>query len=409
MVITRTWTLADDCGNSVSKDQTITVEDNIAPTLACEDNTIFLEPDGFYTLMEDDALDLANTFDNCSDVTVTGFSQSEFSCDDLGQTIPVTVSAQDDCGNESTCVAGITVEQGSALPEPWEEEELGQSEGDATFAPCDNEGEFTLTSDGAAFPNSSDNFQFVYQELCGDITLTAKITQFTPNGWQGLAIRNGTGDKDASVFQLVRGNTPAMPSNLTRVDFTNQDGGMGMTELAYSIALPFWVRLESEATAFGGRYVKLYASSDGINYILYRSKYIPGLNDCVEVGLALQAFVPGDEVEAKFAFVSADGSSSSAFASNQLRNRSDSRPDELLVNVFPNPADELINIETNQPFPEDAPFALRNELGQVLQQGVLSAGTMLQQLQVGDLPKGMYTIELRFEESGRKVFRFIKQ
>jgi len=45
----------------------------------------------------------------------------------------------------------------------------------------------------------------------------------------------------------------------------------------------------------------------------------------------------------------------------------------------------------------------------VLQQGVFSAGTMMQQLQVGDLPKGMYTIELRFEESGRKVFRFIKQ
>ncbi len=107
-VITRTWTIEDECGNTAQHVQVVTVEDNTAPVLSCQDVTIQLDEDGFATIDDGGLINLVSVSDNCSGATVTA-SQVDFGCEDLGDN-SVTLTATDDCGNTSTCVTTVTVE-----------------------------------------------------------------------------------------------------------------------------------------------------------------------------------------------------------------------------------------------------------------------------------------------------------
>ena len=103
-----TLTATDVNGNSSSCTALVTVEDNIAPTLVCQEAVIELGPDGTATIDPIQLLDLSNPLDNCgveplmTDVTTVD-------CSDVGSTITVTVTAMDASGNTSSCTTTITV------------------------------------------------------------------------------------------------------------------------------------------------------------------------------------------------------------------------------------------------------------------------------------------------------------
>jgi hypothetical protein len=96
-------TVTDPCGNSAACIATVTVEDNMAPELTCpSDVTLNLDPG---------ACDIAYSFpllatDNC-DVTVSSVPESG-SFFPIGTTT-VTVTAEDEAGNITTCTFDVTV------------------------------------------------------------------------------------------------------------------------------------------------------------------------------------------------------------------------------------------------------------------------------------------------------------
>ena len=98
-VITRTWTAVDNCGNTSSCMQTITVTDTTPPDLTCPPDMTFVG----CCLLPDIGVPTAT--DDCGTVSVSSDAPPEF-C--LGDTI-VTWTAMDDCGNTSTCMQTITV------------------------------------------------------------------------------------------------------------------------------------------------------------------------------------------------------------------------------------------------------------------------------------------------------------
>ncbi len=110
--ITRTWTASDPCGNTAQCVQIITVEDTTPPTIICAANT---------TIECDEDTSPANTgmavgIDNCSapaEVVIT-FSdvstQGTAGCAQYMYTISRTWTATDACGNSSTCLQTINVE-----------------------------------------------------------------------------------------------------------------------------------------------------------------------------------------------------------------------------------------------------------------------------------------------------------
>ncbi len=98
--IQRTWTAFDDCGNTVTQSQIVTVEDTTPPTF---DNVPLNET------VECDvipAVPMVTATDNCSTATVTFAEVTTGSCP---FTVVRTWTATDDCGNTASNIQVITV------------------------------------------------------------------------------------------------------------------------------------------------------------------------------------------------------------------------------------------------------------------------------------------------------------
>ena len=108
--IIRTWTAEDNCGNSKSCDQAITVQDTISPTIACTITsfTVDLGMNATYTPTQAEMAALVQgTTDNCGALTYN-FAPSFFTCEDEG-TNDVELFATDECGNSNSCMVSVTV------------------------------------------------------------------------------------------------------------------------------------------------------------------------------------------------------------------------------------------------------------------------------------------------------------
>ncbi len=101
-VIIRTWTVTDDCGNSASADQVITLVDDVAPIFTSVPADVDLACSAAMPM------DMATAEDVCSGATVT-FTDSEGDANCTGMAVITrTFTATDGCGNTSDAVQMIT-------------------------------------------------------------------------------------------------------------------------------------------------------------------------------------------------------------------------------------------------------------------------------------------------------------
>jgi hypothetical protein len=112
--IRRTWTATDDCGNSSSCVQTITVKDTTAPVITCPQNTIVECPGS----TEPNVTGMATATEVCGTAHISFndevTSGANCAVDHVVRTIRRTWTATDDCGNSSSCVQTITVKDTTA-------------------------------------------------------------------------------------------------------------------------------------------------------------------------------------------------------------------------------------------------------------------------------------------------------
>jgi hypothetical protein len=107
-VITRTWTAVDDCGNSSTCNQVITVDDSVAPALTCPPNitiecTASTLPGNTGDATSSDNCDLSPTVTYADVTTAPPGCPQEY-------TITRTWTSTDDCGNTTTCNQVITIQ-----------------------------------------------------------------------------------------------------------------------------------------------------------------------------------------------------------------------------------------------------------------------------------------------------------
>lgn len=103
-VWTITYTAADECGNTTSDTQTITIVDTTPPTIVCA-------PDATVECGEDTspgAIGKSSAGDACGLVSINSSDQFEPACGATG-VIYRTWTTTDECGNTSSCVQTITI------------------------------------------------------------------------------------------------------------------------------------------------------------------------------------------------------------------------------------------------------------------------------------------------------------
>jgi len=117
-VITRTWTVVDECDNSSAATQVITIQDTTAPAITTDATDSVEECDGQGNVAAYQAWLASNggaiAEDNCSDVTWTN-DAGQLS-DECGMTgsVSVVFTAEDVCGNTSVTSATFTIEDTTA-------------------------------------------------------------------------------------------------------------------------------------------------------------------------------------------------------------------------------------------------------------------------------------------------------
>ncbi|WP_159025847.1 HYR domain-containing protein, partial [Aquimarina sp. Aq78] len=101
---TVTWTVTDSSGNTATCMQTVTVIDNIDPTISCP-ATVSVNVDAGLCTASGVALGTPTTSDNCTIASVTNDAPGAFPIGDTTVTWTVT----DSSGNTATCTQTVTV------------------------------------------------------------------------------------------------------------------------------------------------------------------------------------------------------------------------------------------------------------------------------------------------------------
>ena len=190
-------------------------------------------------------------------------------------TYSVTAVARDNA-NATRTSAAVTVTV-TGLPAPWTSGDIGSPAlaGSSSVA----NGTFTVTGAGIDVWDTSDQFQFVYQPLQGDVEIIARVqTLEGPNPWSkaGVMIRETLGPSAPNVYVAA---TIANGWTFQRRRVAG-DISYGIPTRPAGTA-PGWVRLARTGNDFRG-----YYSPDGTTWTLLGSDTI-SMGATVYVGLAV--------------------------------------------------------------------------------------------------------------------------
>ncbi|WP_282773839.1 T9SS type A sorting domain-containing protein [Phaeodactylibacter xiamenensis] len=411
VIITRTWTLTDDCGNVTEQDQIITVEDNTAPTPVCLNGVLIpLDPDGERTLVAEDVFDFSASFDNCSTVSVTDISPAIIDCDDVGGLTSIQVTASDDCGNEATCTATIEVSDITALPSPWEGVDIGNPGSGNTYSynPCVDE--FTIEGGAYNTPTPTDNLATISQTLCsngnGLVGIQLKVESVS-GGFGGVFIRESNAPNAKYVALLKQNDTNLLSWERRTSTGGSLDRGTG------GATFPFWLRIFRQ-----GNLIRAQYSNTGNNWIPYRQIYLE-MGSCVEVGMVAYTTHPNGTVDAVFSNVQVAGSSTAGTNSLAVDQGSNGvlpgldqealfTTESMDLSVFPNPATDQLTLKFGTELPELSTITLRNQLGQIMKQEQLRTPDTQMDWDISNLSTGTYFLEVRTSDGAPQVVKFLK-
>ncbi len=389
-----TLTVTDVNSNTNSCTSIITVEDNVSPSITqCDGLTaVFNGEDEFSTAS---VISFSAT-DACGIVSTT-YSPNVITCDQLGQTIPVTVTVIDQNGNSNSCTAFIDID---GLPCGFIDfGDDGIDCEDSSNVEYDSQtGTFTLESDGCYSTNfAQDNAAYTYAELCGDGEIIAHVSSITPlgQGWAGITLRESEAPGAKKVELLSN-----LSNMLRRAIRTTTNGYAYPAQFFRPQAT--WLKLVRTGNIFAG-----YASFDGINWqnVLYAS--IP-MNNCIQAGLLVTNYSGLTLVTATFDNVTVNGAGSGLnLQVPDTEGQQVDQSEDLDFMLFPNPVKDQLYVDMINYQEQEVTIEILNQLGQsVLKKHFAPFGESLINFELNELSSGTYFVRL-IAGNAEKVKQFL--
>ena len=208
-------------------------------------------------------------------------------------TYTLTARAVDNAGAATTSSPiSITVTAAppppSPLPAPWTSQDIG-AVGTSGSASASN-GTYTVKGAGADVWGTADAFQFVWQQISGDVDVIARVASVeNVQAWvkAGVMIRERLTADSAHAFMLVSaGRGLAFQRRITT-------GGVSTSTSAVAGAAPVWVKLERRGNSISAYY------SSGTTWTLVGTQTVPMRAD-VHVGLAVTSHTTSQVATAMF-------------------------------------------------------------------------------------------------------------
>ncbi len=166
-------------------------------------------------------------------------------------------------------------QQAWSLPSPWTVQDIGNPAIPSTGSL--DQGTFTITAEGSDIWGQSDQFNFIYQQVTGDVEVIARVDSVSAaHAWSksGVMIRSSLAANAAHGYALVSaGRGVAFQQRLNT-------GGSSTNTYGPSVSAPYWVRLVRKGTT-----VTAYSSSNGTTWSTISSSTI-GLGATAYVGIA---------------------------------------------------------------------------------------------------------------------------
>jgi IPT/TIG domain len=196
-------------------------------------------------------------------------------------TVNVTVTGISGSLSNTTTLA-LTVQPTivTTLPAAWTDVDIGLP-GAAGSASYSNN-VFTVNGAGTQIYGTSDTFNFVYQPLSGDGSITARV----------VSLQGGSGYVTAGV--MIRETLTAGASNAKTADwgsygkiyfdFRSTTAGSTSEPGSVTATLPYWVKVVRSGSTFGS-----YASADGVNWVQIATSQTISMAQNVDIGLAVNS------------------------------------------------------------------------------------------------------------------------
>ncbi|MCG8511301.1 MAG: Ig-like domain-containing protein, partial [Rhodospirillales bacterium] len=206
-----------------------------------------------------------------------------------------TYTVSDGFGGEATGTVRVTITQQGSLGIFTSNRDIGSpARAGSSF---ESGGVYTVIGGGTDIWQTSDQFQYVYRDMSGDVEIIARIDYLEDvHEWSkgGLMIRNGTGANAAHAMVQIR---PDGNASFQWRDAAGASAGYG--GVTGGTSMPKWLRLVRSGNTF-----RAYYSFDGANWTQISSSRNINMANSVQVGLAVTSHDNGELATAQFSNVS---------------------------------------------------------------------------------------------------------
>ena len=375
-------TVSDTSGNTNSCSFVVNKADSIFPTAVCSPSALEFNGQTSIVLNSDD---FVTASDNCSIQSVI-LSPDNISCTQIGQVVPVTATVTDIYNNATTCISQVTV---SGLPCGWSSDSgsVGGVTSTTNFDPSTGTWDVTGTNGFYGPPYTSDALAFAQLTLCGNGSITARVTGISGGlGWAGVTMRE-TNDAGAKKVQLMTNL-----GTLSRREYRTVTNGPATLQ-QFSSQNRYWLRLTRQGNQFIG-----HASPNGTDWFLVMTQSIT-MNACIEIGLVVTNYQQNSTVTATFANVSHTGSGGQALAPPAIPDLLQAAPMTVDFSVFPNPTSGTLNLDLTQYIGLPVHIEVYNLQGKLLHFAeIQEVQTAIESLDLSGLHSGMYLVRVTTRE-----------